>query len=416
MQPCTTLRNSRIYRWKCDIIKRIKLLKQGGIVIEKNLQQRPKGKNGLFKVWNQRRNAVVDLALLGIFLNLVLAVTKLVIGVLDESSAVESDALNNVTDCAFFIIAVLGTIWSEKEPSRKHPFGYGRLEYITNLAIGGVVLAAGLEAATDAVGNISSPPDATYSWNTVIVLAAAMAIKYLYGHWAQSTGHRHNSLLLEFLGHHAKINALVSVLSICSAISYIVWNHVIDGYIEMIIAIIILKVGFDIVKDTVNKLLGQPLSREKTQEIYGRIKEKPLVIDCHDLIVNNYGAFKNIGSVNIEVSRHLTAGEIYPVVHKLQVELYKEFGIQIVFGIYAIDVEDPMYKAVHKVLEQFKEEEPSCIGCHGLVIEDGHTIFCDVVLDFNTSRKEAREKLEALLSQHFPEMETVINIESEFHQ
>ena len=362
-----------------------------------------------------REKQIVKISILGIIANLILAAIKIIIGVTSGSIAITSDAVNNLTDSSTSLITIIGTKLAQKKPDKKHPFGFGRIEYLTSMIIGIIVLFTGFEMALSSAKGIFYPNAVDYNLLILFVLFITVIVKAFLSIYIEKQGKKLNSGALIASGKESKNDAIISIVTIVSAIIYMITKFSIDSYAGLFISIFVLKTGFEILKDTISKLLGEKIDSEVKDKIFEVIQSSEYIFDAHDLILNNYGPNTNIGSINVEMDYKKTVGEIYPEIHRLQMKIYQETHIYLVFGIYGVDKSSEVSKKVYSILKDFNENEPHCLGCHGVVVDQkDKRIFCDVVLDFSCDRKEIKNRLEKMIKDKFDEYTIIITIDSEF--
>ena len=193
------------------------------------------------------------------------------------------------------LITMIGTKLSTKEPNRKHPFGYGRIEYITTLVIGTLIVYAGYNAFAESLKKIFYPEDPDYSVPTIIIISAAIVVKAILGLYTKASGQNLRSDALVASGKDALNDVLVSIGTLAAAIIYNTTGYKIEAYVGILIAILIMKAGFETLRDTISEILGQRISPELTSEIRTSINSFPEVAGVYDLIVHNYGKEKQIG-------------------------------------------------------------------------------------------------------------------------
>lgn len=362
-----------------------------------------------------REKQIINISILGIIANLILAGVKIIIGVMSGSIAITSDAVNNLTDSSTALITIIGTKLAQKKPDKNHPFGFGRVEYLTSMIIGIIVLVTGFEMGLSSIKGIFNPSAVDYSWVILIVLFITVIVKTFLAAYIEKQGRKLNSGALIASGKEAKNDVLISVVTIISALVYMFTRLSIDSYAGLFISIFILKTGFEVLKDTINKILGEKIDSEVKDKIFEIIQSSESILGVHDLILNNYGPNTNIGSINVEMDYKKTIGEIYPEIHKLQMKIYQETHVYLIFGIYGVDNTSEITKEVWRILKDFKQSEPHCIGWHGVVIDEkDKRIFCDVVLDFSCNRSEIKSRLEKIIKDRFKEYTIFVIVDSEF--
>ena len=206
----------------------------------------------------QREKKIIKVSIFGIIVNIILVAFKATIGLIVNSIAIILDALNNLTDALSSLITIIGTKLANKAPDKKHPYGYGRIEYFTSVIIAALVLFAGVSALKESIIKIFNPADTSYSLISLIIVAVAVVVKYVFGGYVKKEGKKLNSSSLVASGQDAFMDAILSFSTLIAAIINYVFNLQLEGYLGVIIAIVIIKSAIDIV--TVERLLALRIS------------------------------------------------------------------------------------------------------------------------------------------------------------
>ena len=209
-----------------------------------------------------REKQIIQISVVGIITNLILAVVKIMIGFISGSIAIISDAVNNLTDSSSSLITIIGTKLAQKRPDEKHPFGFGRIEYLTSMIIGIIVIVTGIQMIISSVKGIFHPDTVDYNFWIIIVLLITVAAKTFLGTYTEKQGEKLNSGALVASGKDAKNDAIISSVTIISAIIYMITNFSIDSYSGLLISIFILKAGLEVLGDTINKILGEKIDAD----------------------------------------------------------------------------------------------------------------------------------------------------------
>ena len=364
---------------------------------------------------NERRKKIIGVSIIGIVANLLLGVLKAVLGLLSGSIALISDALNNITDSSSSLITIVGTKLAAKAPDKQHPFGHGRTEYLTSLLIGGIVFLTGFQSLISSVKAVFNKEDINTDITTVIIIIATIAAKILLGTFTENSGKKLNSTALIASGADAKNDAVVSVVSLISSILYMFAKISVDGIAGVIISVFILKTAYEVLSDTIKKLLGERVDGEMVRGIKDIVRNTEGVINCFDLILNDYGPDFYTGSINVEIEDDRSIGEMYPILHEAQTKIYNKYNVFLVFGFYSVDVDDERYIKIKSLLKNYKENERHIINYHGIVIDEkDKTIYCDITRDFDITSETVIENVNRILKEEFPEYNIHVNIDTEF--
>ena len=362
-----------------------------------------------------REKQITKVSIVGIITNILLGVVKIIFGVITKSIAITSDAVNNLTDSSSSFITIIGTKLAGKKPDREHPFGYGRIEYLTSIVIAVIILITGAEMFVSSFKAIIHPETPEYSIASIAILAITVVVKMILGTYFQKNGKAIDSDALVASGADAKNDALISLITIGSAVIFLLTKFSLDGIAGAVISAFILKTGFEILKDTLDKILGTRADSELAEAIKEDVRGTPGILGAHDLIIHNYGPGKNTGSMNVEIEHKTKLADLYPLLHNLQNQIYAKYHTYLVFGIYSINKNHPRYKKLIKLLDGYLEENQHCLGYHGLDIDDERKmIFCDFVLDFDIDRQQFKKDTEKMLSEAYPDYTVIVTIDTEF--
>nr|WP_314504802.1 cation diffusion facilitator family transporter [uncultured Lachnoanaerobaculum sp.] len=364
---------------------------------------------------NERRKKIIGVSIIGIVVNLLLGVLKAVLGLLSGSIALISDALNNITDSSSSLITIVGTKLAAKAPDKQHPFGHGRTEYLTSLLIGGIVFLTGFQSLINSVKAVFNKEDINTDITTVIIIIATIAAKVLLGTFTENSGKKLNSTALIASGADAKNDAVVSVVTLISSILYMFAKISVDGIAGVIISVFILKTAYEVLSDTIKKLLGERVDGEMVRGIKDIVRNTEGVINCFDLILNDYGPDFYTGSINVEIEDNRSIGEMYPILHEAQTKIYNKYNVFLVFGFYSVDVDDERYIKIKSLLQNYKDNERHIINYHGIVIDEkDKTIYCDITKDFDITGETIIENVNRILKEEFSEYNIHVNIDTEF--
>ena len=342
-----------------------------------------------------RDKIIVRTSIIGILTNVFLASFKAGIGLISNSIAVILDAVNNLSDALSSIITIVGTKLAGRLPDKKHPLGYGRMEYLTAMIVAGIVLYAGLTSAVESVKKIIHPEKADYSTISLVIIGVAVVVKIILGRYVKGQGEKVNSGSLIASGSDALFDAIPSMSVLASAIIFILTGISLEAWVGVFISVIIIKSGIEMMIETVNEILGVRADKEVTDKIKKLMVEEPEVSGAYDLILYNYGPDKNYASVHIELPDTMTVKEVDKITRKLEKKVYKETGVILAgVGLYSINTsDDETAKILNAVREKVLSHEWA-IQLHGfyLDIEEKEMRF-DVVISFKVNARDAMATL-----------------------
>lgn len=262
----------------------------------------------------------------GIGLNLLLFAGKLLAGILSRSIAVTADAVNNLSDAGSSVVTLLGFKLAAQAPDRDHPFGHGRMEYVSGLVVSMVILLMGVELGKTSAEKILHPQPVDFSPVVVFILAASILVKLYMALYNRSVGKKISSAAMGAASADSLSDCLATGAVLLGILAGHFWNVQIDGWCGSAVAVFILWSGFTAARDTVNPLLGQPPSPEFVAQIHELVRTHPEIIGVHDLIVHDYGPGRRILSLHAEVPASGDILELHDVVDGLERELNEELG------------------------------------------------------------------------------------------
>lgn len=374
----------------------------------------------LYKLLHQepgsREGTVVAVSGLNILVNLIFAAIKVVIGLAVSSIAIVSEGVNNATDSATSLITIVGTKLSAKHPTEKHPFGFGRIEYLTSLLISVLILFTGAELMESSVKLIITPQEMSISYVTMAIIAVSALVKLALGLFTIKEGKRVDSSSLVALGTECRSDSVVSVITLVTALVFLVFHVSLDAYAGIIMSLIVLKAGFEVLKETLSDILGQAGEKELAQELYRIIRAEPLVLNAADMMLHNYGPDAYSGSVNVEIDHSKTVGEVYAALHELQLRIMHEKHITMVFGIYAVDKDHTQIRRLREQVAAFVRQQEHVTSYHALYIHpNGKDIYVDLVVDYALTDWEAlRKKFTAYMAELYPDKHLELVIETNY--
>lgn len=353
---------------------------------------------------------------MGILANVILVVGKAIIGFLANSVAIILDAINNLTDAISSTITIIGTKLAHKKPDAKHPYGHGRVEYITSMIIAIIVLITGGLAIYNAIDFIINPTETNYTTISLIVVIVAIVVKIGLGLYFRFMGKKTNSDALKGSGIDALFDAILTTATLIGVLTSMIWGVNIEGYLGIIIGLFILKTGIDILRTSLSHIIGERLSKETSLEIKSLICKHPEVIGAYDLIVNNYGPERAIGSIHIEVRDDLTAKEIHSLSRNIAEEVFVQYGVIMTVGIYASNTSNDETKEIRQYISSLVKEYPDIQQLHGFYVDkEKMTISFDIILDFKCPNVEKiKNELYERLKEKYPLYNYYIVIDNDF--
>ncbi len=364
-----------------------------------------------------RDKKIIQTSIVGIIANVFLSAFKAVIGIMTNSIAITMDAVNNISDAASSIITIVGTKLAGKNPDKKHPFGYGRVEYLSAMVISGLVLYAGITAFIESVKKIINPELPDYSTVALIIVAVGVAVKFVLGRYVKSVGTKVNSDSLINSGKDATLDSIISASTLVAAAIYLIWGISLEAYLGAIISLVIIKSGFEMLRDTVSRLLGEHIDSSVAKEIGDTIRSFEAVNGVYDLVLNDYGPNSFQGSVHIEVPDTYTANELDELLRNIQMAVYEKHNVLLTaIGVYSINTKDEKAIEVRKQVTRLALSNDYITQIHGFYLnEDEKTIRFDLVVSFDAKdRHSVYKEVVGKIQKEFPSYRLNVAMDTDF--
>ena len=332
----------------------------------------------------------------GIFLNAVLFALKFIFGTLAASVAMVADAFNNLSDAASSVVQILGFKLSSKKPDPDHPFGHGRIEYISGLIVSFIILYMGVALVKDSVLSIIHPEPLETSVVSIIVMVVSVLGKlymYLYNHLISK---KINSVAMEVVAKDSLNDVISTAVVIAALIGSRFTTLPLDGIGGVVVGAFILKTGFEAAKDTIAPLLGTAPSKEFVNQIEEELMKHKPIVGMHDLIVHDYGPGRLMISLHAEVPGNLNIFSLHDVIDIAEYDISRRFGCQVVIHMDPVDIENKRLAELKEVLleEVAKINQELKVHDVRMVPGDTHTnLIFDVVKPFSCFLTDEQLKL-----------------------
>ncbi len=291
-------------------------------------------------------------ALIGIACNLILAAAKLTVGLLFGALSVTADAVNNFFDATASIVTLVGFKIAEKPADAEHPYGHARFEYISGTVVAAMILFVGFELASSAVQKILHPTPVVFSVATIIVLVLSILVKLWLSIYNYRLGKAIGSATLRATATDARNDMLATAAVLIAVLveSFTSWQ--IDGFIGLGVAAFILYSGIDLLKDTANPLIGMGGNHALREEIVALVKETPKVLDCHDLLVHDYGPGNCFASIHVEMDHRDDPLQCHEIIDKLERRCLNELNVHLVVHYDPIALDDESLRSFRENVQQ----------------------------------------------------------------
>lgn len=374
----------------------------------------------LYKLFSRDPESREDIILmtsgLGVFVNILIATLKIIIGFFASSIAIVSEGVNNMSDALTSILTLIGAKLAKMHPDEKHPFGYGRIEYFSSLIISLLILVTGIEMLIGAVKLIFSPEKMSVSLISIIIIAFTAIVKFILGVYTIKMGEKASSSSLIGVGSDCRNDSFASAITIVTMILYLVFHVSLDAYAGIIISFLTIKAGFDVFKETISDLMGRQGERDLANELYRNIVQTEGIIAAADMMLHNYGPDRWSGSVNVEIDHKKTVGEVYQLLHELQLEIMHEYKVTMVFGVYAVDNDHEEMKELRSIISAFVKRNEHIKSFHAVYIEpQTGKVYCDFIVDYKLRDWDSLKiEFEEYMAKEYRSTDIELTIETEF--
>lgn len=366
-----------------------------------------------------RRNYGTLSSVVGIICNVFLFILKYIMGTLSGSISVVSDAFNNLSDSAGCMVTLLGYKLASKPADKDHPFGHGRMEYLTALTIAVLILIVAFELFRNSVNKIIHPEKLTFSLIVLISLLVSILIKLWMSFFNAFLGKKINSSVMLAAAKDSRTDVIATSATCIAVISSLYTNLPVDGIMGLVVSLFIFKSGIDIVKDTVDNLLGKPVDSDIVYAIKEMIGESDKIIGIHDLVVHNYGPGNMIGSLHAEVKSNEDFVFVHDMIDELERRIHRDLNILMTIHMDPIETDNEQVNLSLDMIRNIILDIDPCLQIHDfrLVAGDTHTnLIFDIVVPYDC--KYNNDDIKELIDKQLDKMEdnyyTVITFDREY--
>lgn len=359
-------------------------------------------------------------SIVGIFCNIFLFIVKFTVGFFVHSVSVMADAFNNLSDAGSSLISFVGVKIASKPADEKHPFGHGRMEYISALVVSFLVLEVGFTFLKDSIGKIKSPEVLNFQMFSVIILLLSIGVKLWLGLFNRKLGRKIDSKVMMAAFTDSMGDVLTTSATIISLLFFRFTGINIDGIIGIGVALVVMWAGVGIAKDTLEPLLGEATDPEEYEKIKRFVESYDGVVGSHDLIVHNYGPNRSMASIHAEVPNTTGIEESHEVIDKIERDAMENLGIFLVVHMDPIEVEDEHVVNIRNLAHTLIAEIDSSCSIHDFRVVIGKkqiNLIFDLVVprDYNAEQQtEVKDILCKRLKEHDTRYEFVITVEHSF--
>ena len=352
-----------------------------------------------------RERVIVRTSVVGIVTNVLLAGFKAAVGLLSNSIAVTLDAVNNLSDALSSVVTIIGAKLAARRPDKKHPLGYGRIEYLSAMIVAAIVLYAGLTSLVESVKKIIHPEAAEYSVVSLVIIAVAIAVKLLLGRFVKARGKKVNSGALIASGSDASFDAILSASVLASALLFLFTGVSLEAYVGVIIAGFIIKAGVEMLLETLNDILGRRTDPALAREVKRLLNEEPEVLGAYDLVLTDYGPERSYASIHLELPDTMTVEEVDRLTRRVEAKVYRETGVILTgVGVYSHNTGEDETARMRDAVRALVLQHDWALQLHGFYADpEQKTMRFDVVFSFAVDPKEGITTLRAELAEAWPE-------------
>ena len=343
------------------------------------------------KMEASREKTIVRTSMIGIIANVFLAGFKAMIGLMTNSIAIVLDAVNNISDAGSSLITIIGTKLAGREPDKKHPFGYGRIEYLSAMIISVIVLYAGITSFVESVKQIVRPETPDYNTVSLIIVAVAVAVKILLGRYVKGVGVKVNSDSLINSGEDATLDSVISASTLVAAGIFLLFGLSLEAWLGAVISLVIIKSGVEMLRDTISQILGERNDTELAKAIRKTVMSFPGVEGAYDLVLNNYGPDTWNGSIHIEVPDTYSADQLDQMLREIMVKVHSEHNVILTaIGVYSVNTKDEEVIETKRRVEEIVFSHEHVRQMHGFYLtKEEKKIRFDIVISFDAKDRKA---------------------------
>lgn len=358
--------------------------------------------------------------MVGICCNLLLCTVKIAIGLLAHSISVMADGFNNLSDAASSIVSFVGVRMAQKPADEEHPFGHGRIEYISAFIVAFLVIQVGFSLFQSSIGKIRNPEPMVFRWLSIEILLFSVGVKLWMGMFNRKLGRRIDSKVMlatsaDSLGDVAATSA--TILSML-AFGLLDWN--IDGIVGLAVSVVVMIAGVNIAKDTLAPLIGEAIDPEVYRQITEFVESYDGILGSHDLIVHNYGPGRSMASIHAEVANDMDVEVSHEIIDRIERDAARKLNLFLVIHMDPVEMENEKLEEYRKLAEMALAEVDSRLTLHDFRMVDGKervNLIFDLVVprDYTPQMKlRVKEQVEEGIRKRQEKAACVITVENSY--
>lgn len=358
----------------------------------------------------------------GIFINLILFIIKLSIGLLSNSISIMADAFNNFSDMGSSVITIIGFKLSDKPADKEHPFGHGRGEYIAGLIVSIMVILVGFEFLKSSFSKILHPEKLKFSLLSFFILIISISFKLWLGRFNSRLAKITNSNILDATSLDSFSDVLItSTVALGFLLSKYI-NFPLDGYIGLIVALFIIFAGYKLIKETISPLLGEAPDPKLVDEIITELLSYEHILGVHDIIIHSYGHKTHLVSVHAEVPSNIDIMELHEIIDKAENEISKKLNITLIIHMDPVNMDDNEVLETKKEVIKILKDYPEVLSFHDFRIighNDKKSIIFDLVVSHDVLKKDEPTLIKDIINKInniHPNYKVIIHIDRDYIQ
>ena len=353
----------------------------------------------------------------GIACNVALSGAKIAIGLMINSIAITADAVNNLSDAASSIITVIGFKITNKPADREHPFGHGRIEYISAMVVSFMVILAGFEFLKSSFDRVRNPETVKFDIMPFSVLLLSIGVKVWLSRFYKKIGRKIGSKAMEASAADSLSDVITTSVVALSLLASLWTTFPVDGYVGLLVSALIIYSGISLTKDTLNPLLGEAPEPEFIKSVTERVLSYDGIIGIHDMIVHNYGPGRCVVSLHAEIPASMDIMKAHDVIDLAEQEISEEMDIHMVIHMDPINIDDKVVQETQNQITELISEMHEELTIHDfrIVGGEGHkNLIFDLVVPFEYDEKMARDlssEVAREIKTRYPECNAIIYID-----
>ncbi len=355
--------------------------------------------------------------LVGVLANVLLFAFKVLAGALSGSVAMVADAFNNLSDAGSSVVALFGFRLAGSPPDEEHPFGHGRIEYLSALTVAALIMLAGVELAGSGLDKILTPAPSDFSWISIVILAVSIAVKLWLSLFNRRVGDRIRSGTLLAASTDSRNDVLCTALVLASSLVNHFTSWEIDGYVGILVSLFVVWSGFSVLRETLSPLLGEAPDPELVERIKTIVLESEGIVGIHDLIVHNYGPGRCIVSLHAEVPAHADIFASHEVIDAVELRLNTELNIVSCIHMDPVDMQDEQVRELRELTETIVGDIDDRLTLHDFRLVRGEhriNVIFDVVVPFGYKKHDLQAEVQRRLQLVDARLFVVLTVEHSY--